>query len=517
MSYRKGAYVLLFVTAVAVMLLAPVSSDADAAVNKIENGGVTLVLFSEGIEMNASQGYPVTLHIYNSNDTAVTVKVEDNGGSVIKLKMSDNQALVDAGGVKDLSGTLTTDRYTSKGDYSITVVMQVMNGVDEPTTASMTVPLKVTSVYSSGERFNRILGIFDNNFPAPFNTAITAAAVSMLIWICLAMVVSTLLYIGLKAFFKVTEKESTTLGKSTVLGVFFIIIVMGVNNCLYVLGASEEINNDVTLVSNILYVLFVALVVWDIYKALVTGALEKLEKRGKGGMDTSLIPLFKAIGKIIIILVCIALILSLFGVNFVTLIASAGLTGLGLSFGVKPAINELFSGLIVLMTRPFKVGDYVTIGSDRRLQVTDIGVLRTKFSTGYTMETATMPNSKIASSKIVNISHRTAMYRNTLSIRVPFDSNLTLVRKIVKRVASDNPNVVTDGSVPKPNVVFSTCEDKGAIVMTLAFYVCDYDENATTTAMIRQGILQAFAERDITIPYKKMEITIMDGGNTDAQ
>ena len=467
--------------------------------------------------MNTSQGYPVTLHVYNNNSAPVTVKIEDNNGSVIKLKLSDNQALVDAGGVKDISGSLTTDRYTSKGDYSITVVMQVMNGADDPVTGSVTIPLKVTSVYSSGERFNRILGIFDNNFPEPFNTAITAAAVSILIWFCLAMVVSTLLYIGLKTFFKVTEKESTTLGRSTILGVFFIIILMGINNCLYVLGASEEINNDVTLVSNVLYVLFVALVVWDIYKALVTGALEKLEKRGKGGMDTSLIPLFKAIGKIIIILICIALILSLFGVNFVTLVASAGLTGLGLSFGVKPAINELFSGLIVLMTRPFKVGDYVTVGSDSRLQVTDIGILRTKFSTGYTMETATMPNSKIASSKIVNISHKTAMYRNTISMKVPFDSNLTLVRKIVKRVASDNPNVVTDGSVPKPNAVFSSCEDGSAVIMTLAFYVRDYEDNATTTAMIRQGILQAFAERDITIPFNKMEVTLMKEGSSDAQ
>jgi len=128
-----------------------------------------------------------------------------------------------------------------------------------------------------------------------------------------------------------------------------------------------------------------------------------------------------------------------------------------------------------------------------------------------------MPNSKIASSKIVNISHRTAMFRNTISMKVPFDSNLTLVRKIVKRVASDNPNVVTDGSVPKPNAVFSSCEDRSAIIMTLAFYVRDYEDNATTAAQIRQGILQAFAERDITIPFNKMEITLMKGGNSDAQ
>ena len=518
MFRSKGVLVITVMIALAVLILAPVPSDAATSVYRMESSGVTLVLFSDGIEMNTSQGYPVTLHVYNDNATAVTVKVADGGDSVIKLSLPNSQALVDAGGVSDIGGALTTDKYTSNGDYTVTISMLVMDGVNPPAESTVTVPLKVTSVYSSGERFDRIMGVFDNNLPAPFNTVIVSAAITLLIWIGIAMLVSTAILVFLKAIFKVTEKESDTLGKNTVLGVFFIVILMGINNCLYVLGASEEINDDVNLVSNICYVLFVALVIWDIYKALITGALQKLEKRNVGGgMDTSLIPLFKAIGKIVIILVCIALILSLFGVNFVTLIASAGLTGLGLSFGVKPAINELFSGLIVLMTRPFKVGDYVTVDSDSRLQVVDIGILRTRFQTGYTMETATMPNSKIASSKIVNISHRTDMYRNTITFKVPFDSNLTLIKKIVKRVASEHPNIVIDGSVPKPNAVFSACDDGSAVKMTLAFYVREYDDNATTTAEIREGILREFAERDIKIPYNKMEISIVKGGQTDAQ
>ena len=127
-----------------------------------------------------------------------------------------------------------------------------------------------------------------------------------------------------------------------------------------------------------------------------------------------------------------------------------------------------------------------------------------------------MPNSKIASSRIVNISHRTLMYRNTISMKVPFDSNLTLVKKLMKNVASNHPNVVMDGSVPKPKAVFTVCDDRSAVIVTLAFYVRDYDVNKTTTCQIREGILEAFRERDITIPYNKMEITIKEGPN-DAQ
>ena len=382
---------------------------------------------------------------------------------------------------------------------------------------TMDIPVSVTSDYSSGEKFNRFFGIFANNLPSPFNTAPAAAIITLIVWIGISIAIGLLSLFVLKSIFKVIDKDSDTLGKNTTIGVSVCVFLAGLVNSAYIIGASEAVIDQLKTFTGILYILFVAMIVWDVYKALITGALQKMEKKNLGGgMDTSLIPLFKAIGKMVIILFCIALILSKFGVNFATLITSAGLTGLGLSFGVKPAINELFSGLIVLITRPFKVGDYVTVAGEGRYKVAEIGILRTEFDTGFTMETATMPNSKIASSKIVNISHRTLKYRNTISIKVPFNSNLTLIKKLVKKIASDHPDVVTDGSVPKPNAVFTSCNDGSAIIVTLSFYVRDFDVNATTTCKIREEILRVFRERGITIPLNKMEATIYRGGQSDA-
>ena len=515
MSLRKGVFTAMILAMLAVLLFAPVSSEAESTHTMVCHD-VTLSMSGDKVEMSTAQPYPIAIQLYNANAHQVTVKLTDDGSSVIKFKDS-GEVLVGTESARTIEASLSTDRYTSMADYEITIVMQVMDDVPEPYQQTMTVPISVTSNYSSGERFDKFFGIWENNLPSPYNTAVATAVITFLMWIGISFAAGVLTLFVLKWIFKITERESETLGKNTVIGVTVCVILTGVMNCAYILGAPEEVTAEISLVSGTLYIIFAALVIWDVYKALITSALQKLEKRGVGGMDTTLIPLFKAIGKIIIILVCIALILSAFGVNFVTLIASAGLTGLGLSFGVKPAINELFSGLIVLMTRPFKVGDYVTVGSNDRYQVKDIGVLRTTFVTGYSNEVATMPNSTIASSKIVNISHNTLKYRNTLSFKVPFDSNLTLIKKIAKRVASDHPNTVTDGSVPKPNAVFTRCDDGSAMIITLAFYVNDYDNNKTTTCQIREGILREFRERDITIPLNKMEITVFNGGQNDAQ
>ncbi len=516
MSFRKGVYSAVILAVVAVLIFAPVSSDADA-LRTMDIHGVTASMTGETVNMNTAESLPISIHIYNGNDHPITVKITDTGDSVIKLSADTAEMPVAKETAVTMEASLSTDRYTSMGDYSITLKMQVMDDVTDPYETTLVVPISVTSNYSSGENYNRFFGIIDNNLPSPYNTAIAAAAITLILWFGISIAAGVLSLAVLKFIFKVTERESDNLGRNTVIGVSVCILLMGVQNCAYIIGAPENIVAELSLVFGTLYIIFAALVIWDIYKALITSALTKMEKRGVGGMDTTLIPLFKAIGKIVIILLCITLILSKFGVNFVTLIASAGLTGLGLSFGVKPAINELFSGIVVLMTRPFKVGDYVTVGTNSRYKVEEIGILRTTFSTGYSNEIATMPNSKIASSRIVNISHNTLKYRNTISFKVPFDSNLTLIKKIAKRVASDHPNIVTDGSVPKPNAVFTRCDDGSAMIVTLAFYVNDYDNNKTTSCQIREGILREFRERDIKIPLNKMEVTLFKGGQNDAQ
>ena len=525
MSCRKGALIVLTLVIVMAAALAPSSSDADTAVNKTDCGGVSMIVFADGVKMNTLESYPVSVHLYNANASPVTVKLTDDGSSVIKLSfesdtnVSSDQVVLNSNGTDgcsiELDGSFTTDKYTSKGDYEITVIMAVM-GSGGTTETALTLPISVTSNYSSGDSYNKFLGVFGNDLTSPLDNIATTVAVTFVIWIGLALVISTLVVLLLRYLFRIVERDPGTIGKGTALGVFFCFIVIGIGNCLLVAGADEHVVEMYKMISSILYILLIALIVWEIYKALITTALQKMEKKNVGGMDTSLIPLFKAIGNIVIILICIVLILSTFEVNFITIVASAGLTGLGLSFGVKPAINELFSGLIVLMTRPFKIGDYVTVGNDDRLQVQEIGILRTWFVTGYTAEAASMPNSKIASSKIVNISHRTLMYRNTISIKVPFNSNLTLVKKLMKNVASNHPNVVMDGSVAKPKAVFSVCEDGSAVVVTLSFYVRDYDDNKTTTCEIREGILEAFRERGISIPLNKVEISIKEGPE-DAQ
>ena len=140
MSCRKGALIVLTLVILMAAALAPVSSDADAAVNKAECGGVSLIVFANDVEMNTLESYPVSIHLYNGNASPVTVKITDDGGSKIDLSfsgdpnVSSDQVVLTSNGSDgcsvELNGSFTTDKYTSKGDYEITIVMDVMGSAE---------------------------------------------------------------------------------------------------------------------------------------------------------------------------------------------------------------------------------------------------------------------------------------------------------------------------------------------------------------------------------------------------
>ena len=89
---------------------------------------------------------------HRPHSSPITVKITDNGESVIKLSADTAEMPVAKETAVTMETSLSTDRYTSMGDYSITIRMQVMDDTAEPYETTMVVPISVTSNYSSGEK-----------------------------------------------------------------------------------------------------------------------------------------------------------------------------------------------------------------------------------------------------------------------------------------------------------------------------------------------------------------------------
>lgn len=128
-----------------------------------------------------------------------------------------------------------------------------------------------------------------------------------------------------------------------------------------------------------------------------------------------------------------------------TVIAGLGLTGLALGFALKDILSNFVSGLLLLVLRPFQIGDQIVVGETEgaveriRLRATDI---RT-----YDGRLVLVPNAQIFTSRVTN-NTASPVRRASVQLHLGYGSNLPLAVEVLRKAV-----VESDGVLPDPPVV----------------------------------------------------------------
>ncbi len=187
---------------------------------------------------------------------------------------------------------------------------------------------------------------------------------------------------------------------------------------------------------NILVVVIIGYVGWEVMSAAIQRRLkqempdddEEREEGGVGGsrVGTLLLILRKFILVVIVILVTL-ITLSTIGIDIAPLIAGAGVVGLAIGFGAQTLVKDIISGVFFLIDDAIRVGDYVDTGKQKgTVEHISLRALRLRHPRGMVY---TIPFSDINS--VTNFSRDYIITK--LDFRIPFDTDLEKVRKIVKK------------------------------------------------------------------------------------
>ncbi len=156
--------------------------------------------------------------------------------------------------------------------------------------------------------------------------------------------------------------------------------------------------------------------------------------------------------------------LSAANVDVTALIASLGVAGFALGFAFKDILENFIAGILLLFSRPFEIGDQVTLGSFEGT-VTDIEIRTTTIRT-YADERVAIPNSKIYSNAVIN---HTALGKRRYM--VAFDTSLTADAKQVEtealRAVTQNESVARD---PAPFIRMASVDSGNDILTWHLFY-----------------------------------------------
>jgi potassium efflux system protein len=183
----------------------------------------------------------------------------------------------------------------------------------------------------------------------------------------------------------------------------------------------------------------------------------------------------------------------------------------GLGFGLQEIVANFVSGLILLVERPVRVGDVVTIGnlmgSVTRIQI------RATTITLWDRSEMIVPNKEFITTKLVNWTLSDSKRRIEIPLRITYGTDLELVKKILVEAAEQHPSVLDD---PAPHVLLLAFGDD-AINLELRFVV-DFGQGLSTKDQVQMEIDRAFRKHGIEFALPKSEVRFIaeGGGAPDA-
>lgn len=185
------------------------------------------------------------------------------------------------------------------------------------------------------------------------------------------------------------------------------------------------------------------------------------------------------------------------------LVASALSVGIG--FGLQNIVSNFVSGLILLVERPFKVGDHVVSGTTEGI-VKRISVRATEIET-FRKQSIIVPNSDLINSPVGNWTHRNKIGRSEVPVSVSYRADPQKVMDILLELVDQIPAVLRN---PEPHVEFLSF-GPSSLNFELRFHLADMGDGLKIRNDLRIAILNRFREENIDIPFPQQEIVLHRG------
>jgi len=287
-----------------------------------------------------------------------------------------------------------------------------------------------------------------------------------------------------------------------------IIFIMTLNQGLTIVGAPAMIISSFDRLAIILCIIMVTVLLWIVYLFVVEAILTKLENFDNDSpVDRTLMPLFTMIGKILFWVGGVAAILASFGVDFGGILISAGVISLGITLGAQSILSQFFSGLVILVTRPFNVGDYLKI-NDKVYIVKSVKIMNTEFTSWEKDQIITMPNNVVTAATICNMTKEELPVKQYVYFSVAYGTDVEKASKVMIDAARTCDLIVEDGKYEAPSVRVTGFLSSG-IELRLAVFAKTFDDTGQAAGEIRKAVYKAFAENGITIPYERVQVDIL--------
>ena len=242
---------------------------------------------------------------------------------------------------------------------------------------------------------------------------------------------------------------------------------------------------------------------------LVRGMESRVLTRSQGTvLDETALPMINKFIRFTVLAIGLLLALSHLGIQIAPLLAGAGVVGLALSLAAKDTLSNLIAGVLLIMDRPFQVGDRIELWSAPREtgtwgDVIEIGLRATKVRNPDNL-VVVVPNNEIMQRDIINYTMSGQHIRLRIPFACAFESDIERAKALLKESAAEVEGVLMD---PKPIAIvrgFGASE----VNLQLRVWIQEARNRRKIADAITETALLKFHKEGVEIPYPQREVFV---------
>jgi small-conductance mechanosensitive channel len=235
----------------------------------------------------------------------------------------------------------------------------------------------------------------------------------------------------------------------------------------------------VTYGFDILMAILILLVGWWVSNRVANAVKRAL---GRTNADATFTPVMASLVQWAIRVVAIVAALGKFGVAAASILTVLGAAGLAIGLALQGTLQNIAAGLMLLLLRPFKVGDYIEGAGATAGTVNEIGLFSTRLtkSDGVIMF---VPNSTIWANPVTNFTANDRR-RVVLNVIIPDDQNIEESLASLHRIVDTDPRIIIDDKT-KPWIAVSDYTDTG-VKLNVAVWTNRSDYANVQADLLRQ-------------------------------
>jgi len=259
-----------------------------------------------------------------------------------------------------------------------------------------------------------------------------------------------------------------------------------------------------------LWTLIAVAVIWFVGSRIIKFVTKIIRNAlKKSNMDESAAGFLVSVCNVGMKILLAFIILGCFGVTTSSIMAVIGSAGLSIGLGLQGALSNFAGGVLILVQKPFKVGDLITANGQTGT-VKRIDIFYTRMLT-YDNKMIVIPNGSLMNSDIENTTSED-MRLIDFKIGVDYSSDIKAVKAALSNVIKNDPrSLVTD---EYPERIFISTFDASQITMCMRFWV-KTDDYWPVTFDIAEEVKNEFDKCGISIPFDQLDVHLINQKNSD--